>query len=162
MKKPIILLFVILFLFAVIGCSKTETEHRETKSESFLGYMVIKDSTLYFDEVEIVETEDKERASELGLSDTDMPSGYAIINQNKEEITFELTDEVIYTFTDVDLYFVKDADGKRQYTTTKKDEFIKHLGKLNTFTLSEQKIPYFIEVQDGKVISITEKIEFTI
>lgn len=164
MKKSIILLFVLLFLFAVIGCFKTDTKQLETKTkpESLVGYIVIKDNTLYFDEVEIIETEDKERVSELGLSDTDMPNGYAIINQNKEEMTYDLTDEVVYTFTDVDLYFVKDSEGNRLYTTTKKDEFIKHLGKLTSFPLSEQKIPYFIEVQDGKVISITEKFKFTI
>lgn len=164
MKKPIILLFILMFLFAVVGCSKTDTKQpeTETKPESLAGYMVIKDNTLYFDEVEIIETEDKERISELGLRDTDMPNGYAIINHNKEEMTFDLTDEVVYTFTDVDLYFVKESEGNRLYTTTKKDEFIKHLGKLNSFPLSEQKIPYFIEAQDGKVISITEKFEFTI
>ncbi len=44
----------------------------------------------------------------------------------------------------------------------KKDEFLKHLGKLNDIPLSEQTIPYFIEVQDGKVISITEKLKYTI
>jgi len=62
----------------------------------------------------------------------------------------------------MELYFVTEAEGNRLYTTTNKDEFIKHLGKLNTFPLSNQKIPYFIEVQDGKIISITEKFEFTI
>ncbi|NLK52416.1 MAG: hypothetical protein GX295_08240, partial [Syntrophomonadaceae bacterium] len=84
------------------------------------------------------------------------------INENKEEATFELTNDAKYTFTDLSLYFVKESDGDRLYTTTKKAEFIKHLGKLNDFPLSEQKIPYFIEVEDGKVISITEKFEYTI
>ncbi len=124
--------------------------------------MVIKDNTVYFDEVEIVEMEDEERVAELGLSDADMPSGYIIINQDQGEVTFDLTDEVVYTFTDMELYFVTEAEGNRLYNTTKKDEFIKHLGQLNTFPLSDQKIPYFIEVQDGKIISITEKFEFTI
>jgi len=140
----------------------TETKTTETKTESLVGYMVIKDNTVYFDEVEIVETEDKERVEELGLSDTDMPNGYIIINQSQEEATFDLSDEVVYTFTDMALYFVTEPDGKRQYTTTKKEEFLKHLGKLNTFPLSEQKIPYFVQVQDGKIISITEEFLYTV
>lgn len=130
--------------------------------ESLVGYIAIKDNTLYFNEVEIVEWEDKERVKELGLNEYDMPNGYAIINKNKGETTFELADEVIYTFTDVNLDFVKDSEGDRLYTTTKKDEFIKHLGKLNDFPLSEQNIPFFIEVRDGKVIRITEKFKYTI
>lgn len=157
MKKFIVLLFVLLFIFTAIGCS-----NNEAKSESLVVYMVMKDNTLYCDEVEIVEVEDKERMLELGLNDSDMPNGYIIINENKEEISFDLSDEVLYTFTDTDLYFVTDSQGNRQYTTSKKDEFLKHLGKLNDFTLTEQKIPYFIEVKDGKVISITEKFKFTI
>ena len=161
MKKPTLLVYVILFLFTLIGCSEATQPKTEAEPELLAGYIVLVDNTLKFDEVEIVEEEDKDRMSELGLSDTDMPNGYAIINQNKEEVIFELTDEVEYTFTDLDLYFVTDAEGNRLYTTTKKDEFIKHLGALNTFPLSEQKIPYFIEVRDGKVIKITEKFEFT-
>lgn len=162
MKKSIILLFVMLLLFAMAGCSETEIKQPETKPESLVGYIVIEGDTLYFDNVEIVKLEDKKRVSELGLSDTDMPNGYMIINENKEEAIFELTGDVKYTFTDMSLYFVKESDSDRRYTTTKKAEFIKHLGKLNDFPLSEQKIPYFIEVQDGKVISITEKFEYTI
>lgn len=91
-----------------------------------------------------------------------MPNGYMIINENKEEETFELVGDVKYTFTDVNLYFVKGSGDGRLYTTTQKDEFIKHLGKLNGFPLSEQKIPYFIQVRGEKVISITEKFEYTI
>lgn len=137
-------------------------EQPETKPESLVGYIVIEGDALYFDKVEIVKQEDKKRVSELGLSDTDMPNGHIIINENKEEAFFELTGDVKYNFTDMSLYFVKESDSDRRYTTTKKAEFIKHLGKLNDFPLSEQKIPYFIEVLDGKVISITEKFEYTI
>ncbi|MGI6145763.1 MAG: hypothetical protein ACOYED_08375 [Peptococcia bacterium] len=137
-------------------------EHPETKPQSLAGHIVIAGDTLYFDQVEIVRREDKERVSELGLKDIDMPSGYIIINENKEETVFELTGEVKYIFTDMDLYFVKESDSDRLYTTTQKAEFLKHLGKLNDFPLSQQTIPYFIEVQNGKVISITEKFGYTI
>lgn len=41
------------------------------------------------------------------------------------------------------------------------DEFVKHLGSLNENPLFEQKIPYFIDVQDGKVIRIVEELKYT-
>jgi bla regulator protein BlaR1 len=131
-------------------------------TEILAGYIVIEGDNLYFDEVEIVKAEDKERVSDLGLRDSDMPNGYIIINEKKEEASFELADDVKYTFTDLDLHFVKEAEGSRLYSTTKKAEFLKHLGVLNDIPLSEQTIPYFIEVQDGKVISITEEFQYTI
>ena len=46
-------------------------------------------------------------------------------------------------------------------TTTKKDELLKYFEKLSGSSLSEQRIPYFIEVKGGKVISITEKFKYT-
>lgn len=139
-----------------------ENSMEENQPEGLVGYIVIKDNNLYFNEVEIVEWEEKERVKELGLNEYDMPNGYMIINKNKSERTFELADEVIFTFTDVNLDFVKNSEGDRLYTTTRKDEFLRHLGKLNDFSLSEQNLPYFIEVKDGKVISITEKFKYTI
>ncbi|MBU5427673.1 DUF4825 domain-containing protein [Tissierella pigra] len=139
-----------------------EYNTKTNQPEALVGNIVIKDNTLYFNEVEIVEWEDQERVKELGLNEYDMPSGYMIIDKNKGERVFELADEVIFTFTDVNLNFVKDSEGDRLYTTTKKDEFIKHLGKLNEFPLSEQNLPFFIEVKDGKIISITEKFKYTI
>lgn len=132
------------------------------KLESLAGYMIIKDNTLYFNEVEIVQQEDKERIKELDLNEFDMPNGYAIINKNKGITNFELSEQVVYTFTDNNLDFVKDPDGNRLYTTAKKEEFIKHLGKLNDSPLSSQNIPFFIELGDGKVISITEEFKYTI
>lgn len=162
MKKSVIVLVIMTLVFAIIGCSKFEIKQSEIESESLVGYMVIKDNTVYFDEVEIVEAKDKERMAQLGLRDTDMPNGYIIINQNKEEMIFDLRDGVVFTFTDMDLYFVTEEKGTRLYTTTKKDEFVKHLGKLNDIPLVEQKIPYFIDVKEGKIISVTEKFEFTI
>lgn len=132
----------------------------ESETESLVGYIVIRDNTLHFKEVEIVEWEDQERVKELGLNEYDMANGYKIIDKNKGEITFELADNVEYTFTDVNLDFIKESEveGDRLYTTTERDEFI---GKGNDSPLSEQNIPYFIEVQDGKVISITEQFKYT-
>ena len=164
MKKSIVLIFIILSLLSVTGCSKTEVKQPESEIESLVGYIVIKGNILYFDEVEIIEPEDKERIKELDLDEDLQPTGYKILNEIQEEVTYELGDEVNYTFTDVYLNFVKESKEDRLYHTTKKDDFLKHLGEydLNGIPLFEQTIPYFIEVQDGKVISITEEFKFTI
>ncbi len=128
------------------------------------GYIIIKDNTVYFNEVEIVEWKNQKRVKELGLNKNDLPNGYIIINKNKEIETFQLTDEVKYTFTDINYLFVKEDAGNLRYTTASLDEFLKHLSvhHLNEITLSDQKIPYFIEIQDGKIKSITEELKYTI
>ena len=135
---------------------------KTNQPEGFVGHIVIEDNTLHFKEVEIVEWDDQERVKELELNESDFPDGYSIIDKDNGGTTFELTDETIYTFTDVDLYFVNEPESNRLYATIKKDEFLKHLGKLNDIPLSEQTLPYFIEAKDGKVISITEKFKYTI
>jgi hypothetical protein len=135
---------------------------KTNQPEGFVGHIVIEDNTLHFKEVEIVEWDDQEKVKELKLNESDFPDGYSIIDKDNGGTTFELTDETIYTFTDVDLYFVNEPESNRLYATIKKDEFLKHLGKLNDIPLSEQTLPYFIEAKDGKVISITEKFKYTI
>ncbi len=141
-----------------------ESHIKANQPEGFVGHIVIKDNILHLSEVEIVEWDDQKRVNELGLSEFDFPNGYSIIHKEQEEKIFELTDETIYTFTDVNLLFINESESNRLYTTTKKDEFLKHLGEynLNDIPLSEQTLPYFIEVIDGKVISITEKFKYTI
>jgi len=125
--------------------------------------MVIEDNLLYLDEVEIIRTEDKERITELKLNQQDdMPSGYYIYNVDTEKQTYELTKETVYSFVDTNLLFVKNKDSVRVYTTTKKEEFLLHLNTSYSDSPPAQKVPFFIEVKDGKVISITEKFEFTI
>ncbi|HBV67788.1 MAG TPA: hypothetical protein DEF04_06120 [Clostridiales bacterium] len=126
------------------------------------GYIVIEDNLLYLDEVEIITMGDKERIEELELKDTDMPNGYHIYNADVEKQTFELTNKTTYTFVDYNLLFVKEEDGDRIYTTTKKEDFIQHLNTSYSDSPPAQKVPFFLEVKDGKVISITEKFEFTI
>jgi len=141
----------------LIGVS-TESAY---KNELLAGYLFIEGNTLYLDAVEIIEREDKDRIAELGLIEkNDYPSGYHIHNPIAETVSFELTDDTIYTFTDFNLLYVKEADGKRIYTTTKKEEFLKASSYQNV-SMEEQKIPYFLEVNDGKVISITEEFIYT-
>ena len=102
--------------------------------------------------------------NELNLTEKDMPNGYSILRKNQADETYELADEVKYIFTDTNLNFIEEseAEGNRLYTTTKKDEFFIHLGDSNNNPLSEQKTPYFIKIQNGEVISIEEKFEYTV
>lgn len=134
------------------------------KIQPLAGYIIIKDNMVYFNEVEIVEWENQKRVKELGLNKNDMPNGYIIINKNKEIEVFQLADEVKYTFTDINYLFVKANEGNLRYTTSSIEEFLKHLSvhNLNDIPLSDQKIPYFIEVQDGKIKSIIEEFKITI
>ncbi|MDR7855409.1 M56 family metallopeptidase [Tissierella sp.] len=125
------------------------------------GYIVFDGNTLYLDEVEIITREDKDRAAELDLKDIDMPNGYYIHNPSNGKTSFELTDETSYSFTDYNLLFVENPEGQRLYTTRNREEFMQHLTTSYTDDPPAQKVPFFIEVKDGKVISIIEEFIFT-
>lgn len=129
--------------------------------ESLAGYIVLEGDTLYFDEVEVITRENKDRVAELDLKDFDMPNGYYIHNPSNEKKSFELTDETSYTFTDYNLLFLENPEGRRLYTTTSKEDFIQHLTTSYSDNPPAQKVPFFVEVKDGKVISIIEEFIFT-
>ena len=159
MKKVIVSLSIVLLLISIIGCTTTVEE-----IEELTGYIVIKDNVLHFRHVKIVKIDEKDIMNEFNLTEEDMPNGYAILRKNQADETYKLADEVEYILTDTILNFIEESEagGNRLYTTTKNDEFLTHLGDLNNIPLSEQRIPYFIKVQNGKVISIEEKFEYTI
>lgn len=162
MKKKIIVLLVMVCIFTFAACTPKQ-EQTETKAESLVGYIVIEDNTLYLDKVEIITLDDTERITELGLKQQDdFPNGYHIYNPDTERDIYDLTDETIYNFVDSNLLFVEDESDDRSYTTTKKEEFIQHLSISYSDVPPAQTVPFFLEVKDGKVISITEKFEFTI
>jgi hypothetical protein len=160
MKKRTIILLVMAYVLVLAGCTPKD---EQTETESLVGYIVIEDNTLYLDRVEIVTIEDIDRIEELELNQNeDLPNGYYIHNPDIEKEEYELTDKTSYTFTDSNLLFINDEDSDRSYTTTKKEEFIQHLGTSYSDEPPAQRVPFFIEVKDGEVISITEKLEFTI
>lgn len=160
MKKRIIVLFVMVYVLALAGCTPKQ---EQTEPESLVGYIIIEDNTLYLDRVEVIMIEDIEMIAELGLNQQeDFPNGYHIYNPETEKNTYNLTDETVYTFVDSNLLFVNNEDGDRSYTTTKKEEFIQHLSASYSDVPPAQTVPFFIEVKDDNVISITEKFEFTI
>ena len=160
MKKLMVLLLVMVYVLAIAGCTpKTE----QPEPEALAGYIVIEGNTLYLDTVEVITLEDTERITELGLDQQDdMPNGYYINNPDTEKDSYDLTDETTYTFVDSNLLFIKDEGGNRSYTTTKKEEFIHYLSTSYSDLPPAQNVPFFIQVKDGKVISIIEKFEFTI
>lgn len=151
-------LLVISILFLGLTFSACTSAY---KPESLVGYIVLEGNTLYLDEVEVITTEDKDRIAELNLKDVDMPNGYYIYNSSTETTAYELTDETTYTFTDYHLLFVENPDGDRLYTTTSKENFIQHLNISYSDEPPAGKVPFFIEVKDDKVISITEEFIFT-
>ena len=159
---------VLLFLIAALtsrGCVGKTDPHEKTAlpdAVSLTGYIVIDGNTLYFDEVEIITSEDTGRISDLELSSGDMPNGYCVRRLGKETVTFKITDETVYTFVDINLFFIEDADGDRLYTTSDLGEFMRHLNESYNDTPPAQKVPFFIQVRDGVVIGITEEFEFTI
>lgn len=158
LKSWVIVGVVIITLAAGIGCWLVASRPKLIK-----GYMMINDHILYVDEVEIITSEDERRIKELGLDqDADMPEGYYIYNADTEYREYELTDKTTYTFVDVNLLYIAEEDGDRVYTTTKVDEFLHYLDMTYADFPRAQRVPFFIEVKDGKVISITEKFEYTI
>lgn len=160
MKKRIILLLVMVYVLALVGCVPKQ---EQLEPESLVGYIVIEDNTLYLDIVEVITLEDIERIAELGLNQQDdLPNGYYIYNSNTEKDMYDLMDETVYTFVDLNLLFINDESDDRSYTTTKKEEFIQHLSTSYSDLPPAQNVPFFIQVKDGKVMSITEKLEFTI
>lgn len=155
MKKNIYLFIALIFTFVIAGCDQS------SEVQTLAGYIFIEDNMLYFDEVEIITKEDEDRIKELNLRESnDFPSGYAIYNPEVESVSYELMQDTKYIFTDYHLLFVKEANGNRIYETTIKQEFIDG-SSYQHIPLEEQKIPYFIGVQDGKVISIKEEFIYT-
>ncbi|MDD3571312.1 MAG: hypothetical protein PHY44_09455 [Lachnospiraceae bacterium] len=159
MKKlsaSFILICIPLFIF---GCSKTVTNEAEPQQLS--AYINIEGNEVQFDEVEIVTTDDTERIQDLGLTiENDLPSGYHIYNQTVDVESYQLTDETKYIFTDFNQLFVDPKVENRLYETTNKEEFLEG-SSYSDVPLEDQKIPYFLEVSNGRVISITEKFIYT-
>lgn len=125
------------------------------------GYIYIEDNELYFDPVEIVTLNDIDRIKELNLTATnDYPNGYYIYNSEEDVISYELTDNTKYIFTDSKLLFVKEADSDRIYETSEKQEFLEG-SSYQSISLDKQRIPYFIVIQDNQVISIREEFIYT-
>jgi hypothetical protein len=184
MKKLKAFVVVVVFMFLILSaCAKPNGMNDGNtfvdSTESLAGFIVIEDNVLYLDEAEVfiigdeedlliqniksldvaVIINDDEQMTKAGVNQSDMPNGYYIRRLSNEAIVFELTDETIYIFTDVNLLFITDSYSDRRYSTTNKDEFLQHLA----IYYDPPNPPYvvFVNVRDGKVLSVTEVFLFT-
>lgn len=111
------------------------------------------------------------------------PNGYAIENLGRDIVSFEVTSDTVFTFTDTNLHFVDESSMDRKYQTTILEEFLTHRGSSNrlhclydidyimtpeefllrsTCECAPCRYPIvFIQVKDGQVMSVTEEFLFT-
>lgn len=107
----------------------------------------------HFDPIEWVTLEDVKRIDELGIPSYDMPNGYYIHNPRIDILSFEVNEKTVYNFIDWGNDFVAEGED-RKYSTTNKEAFIQYL---NTYSDKAAKVPFWIEIKDGYVKSITEQ-----
>ncbi len=160
MKKIILGAVFFVLTLSLIACSH-DGKVNTYAPESLAGYIFIGNNEIVLDEVEIITREDKDEIEKLGLVEAnDYPSGYYIYNPEVKKVSLQITDDTKYIFTDYNQLYTKDENGERLYETTKLNEFLKG-SSYHDIPLEEQRIPYFLEVYDGKVISITEEFIYT-
>jgi len=172
-----LLCFLILTLL-LAGCNGQEPP-RTGYVERFIGYIYIVDNTLYIDRVELIAFDPVEIypgirywlyndiitvGPEDDLADQ-MPSGYYTRHLGADVLSFEITDETIFTFVDLNLHFGVNEDGNRLYLTTNPDEFLVYHYSNFPFDYAGvplyRRIPYFITVRDGIVLNLTESFWLT-
>ena len=161
MRKIICFVLFVLLGLSLAGCS------RQNSYQHFVGYINIVGNTLYVDRVEITVLEDFEEwvffriehelfdgARVISADDKirDMPNGYYIRHLSEEILSFEITDETVFSFVDSKLLFDSGANVDRFYSTTNPDNFL-----LYHFPA----VPYFIIVHEGKVLAIIESFWLT-
>lgn len=165
MKKTVAFIFTLSLVLVFAGCSNKQEMPYEP--ETIIGYIYIQEDELMVDKVEIVTRNDTERINELGLEESsDYPGGFAIYNPESDISSFELTDDTKYIFTDYKQLYVDENIENRLYETKKINEFIEGSSyqdiKLEDIISEKHYIPYFIEVFDGKVVSVKEEFIYTI
>lgn len=152
MNKALVLLCMFFLSVSLIACSEAKEKEVQAEKKTYTGYISLEGNKLKIDEFEFITSENTARIKELGLSDTDMPSGYYIHNKTEEVKTFTLDDKTTYMFYDLGNLFVKEEEDKK-YTTSSRDEF-------KTFLYQGQdeprRTPFEIEALGEQVISIKE------
>lgn len=151
MKKILMCIVAVICMFSVFACNNDTTNVKKTEICALIKD--VKDNVIVVDIVEYVTREDTERVKELKLSELDMPNGYHINNSEIELKEYKLTKDTVYNFIDWKNDFVEKGEN-REFSTTKKDDFIKYL---NTYENSQPQMPFFFDIIDNQVISITEK-----
>ena len=162
-----------------VAITNTTGSTESNNIADFAGYITIESDTLYLDEVEILLIQDEkdfpwlpvkpysypvaindyERMADLGITENDLLNGYYIHHLDKEIISYELTDGTFFSFIDVNLLFVEDADGDRRYTTRNKSEYIQYLHQY--YDIPNPPYAVFCTVQGKRVIAVVEMLLFT-
>lgn len=136
----------------VMENGKLVVDDYQTIDGLYIGHISIEKDTLYLDEVEWITVENQDRIKELELSQSDMPNGYYIYNPSTEKISFKIGDNTEYNFVAYESFsFIKEGED-RNYTTTKKEEFIEFLNYVKS-----DRVVFWVEVIDGFVVNITEQ-----
>lgn len=145
------LVALISVLILLVSCNADENDDNK---KLHIGYIKLEENVLYLDEVEWITDENKDRIKELDLSQqSDMPNGYYIFNLTSDTILFQIKEKTVFNFIDWGNDFVGE-DEDRNYSTTSQEEFIQYL---NTYSDKAAKVPFWIDIKDGYVISITEQ-----
>lgn len=152
MKKLFTVLLIGLLCLSLISCYQVDEE--SSNNQLYVGYISFEKNILYLDEVDWITGENKDRIRELKLSESDMPDGYYIYNPSADIVSFETNGKTVYNFIDWNNDFVAEGED-RKYSTTNRNEFIKYL---NTYSDKASKVPFWIEIKDGCVKSITEQM----
>lgn len=172
-KRSLVLIFAlvtaIISVEVLISCSgkklpttekenQTEVNQQQTEKNIKSGICAfikeIKGDTIVVDVAEYITTKDTERIEELGLSFSDMPNGYYINNPETAFVEYTLTDKTVFNFIDWKNDFVEEGES-RNVSSTSKEDFVKYL---STYQNSQPGMPFFFEISDKIVISITEEI----
>lgn len=172
-KKPKTTVYTLALVVAVsvfaMGCTFTGVDKQPASEESHdivSAYLTLENGKAYLDEVEIITEEDEDRIEDLGLNiEFDLISGYYIHNEREETMVYELMDETVYRFLDIGQLYTSEEGLK--YETTSLEEFLAGSSYVSNSAsensgLPTGRIPYFVEIEGGNVISITEVFSYTI
>lgn len=114
------------------------------------GYYYIRGvggNSLFLDEVEWVS--DAERAAELGLAEEDMPGGFYVYNEEASQIGCSFAEECSFTILDwYNNYSVMEVD---------KQTFLDTIDSREREFNALDRIPFIVEIKDGKIVSVTEQ-----
>lgn len=155
LKKTSMAILVMLTVIVLSACAEKETPKEAIPKESMsageklVNIMNYELSTklLTLDEVEWIDESDTDRIKELGLDvEKDLPTsfavnGFAIYNENMEEVSIKLAD-------DAELFLVNQENPLEPRAVDEK-EFITYLLGV--------KGPYNVTVKDDEVVRVEEK-----
>ncbi len=166
MKKLSMLLLVLLVLTA--GCNEAAPDNAYdtpalTDGTHFGHLAIAEDGTLLLNEAEWITDDQTERIEELQLQGR-LLDGYFIYDEEPSLCPLTLSPDITYTFYDYDRQFVGD-DADLKYTTESADEFMAFYADrayqpdwyeepFDPFHWAPYE-PFWVEVKDGQVTSIT-------